>query len=62
VVSGVALGVGHVSCVLKRSVLLSIRAVSSIVLLGLREGFTMPYENPTWYEQLEEAEFLFRAA
>jgi hypothetical protein len=30
----------QVSCVLKRSVLLSIRVVSSIVLMGLREGFT----------------------
>ncbi len=31
---------GHVSCVLKRSVLLSIRIVPSIVLEGLREGLT----------------------
>jgi hypothetical protein len=37
-VSGIALAVGHVGCVLKRSVLLSIRVVSSIVLIGLREG------------------------
>ena len=37
-VCGIALTVGHVSCVLKRSVLLSIRVVSSIVLIGLREG------------------------
>ena len=33
---------GHVWYVLKRSVLLSIRVVSSIVLIGLREGVTMP--------------------
>jgi hypothetical protein len=36
--SGELLSVGHVWCVLKRSVLLSIRVVSSLVLIGLREG------------------------
>ncbi len=39
----------QVSCVLKRSVLLSIRVVSRVVLKGGREGFTMPFQNPTLF-------------
>jgi hypothetical protein len=35
--SGTALGVGHVSCIFTRSVLLSIRIVFSIALVGLQE-------------------------
>jgi hypothetical protein len=38
----------QVPCFLKRSVLLSIRIVSSLVLIGLREGL-MPSENPTCF-------------
>src|SRR5439155_3469092 len=48
--SRIALSVCHVSRVIERSVLVSIRVVSSIVLLDVGEGFTMPYEDPAWYE------------
>jgi hypothetical protein len=45
--SGIGLGVGQVSWVLKRSVLLSSGVVPTVVLIGPLAGFIVPSETST---------------